>query len=125
MLQVEFHPFHHDDALLSYCHEHAIQMVAYGSLRTTLAVRPSAELILKGIGERCNISTVGVVLAWALAKGVALIPRSTSEVHLTANLAIGLNVQPLSDSDVQAIDAVQLTEPHNSYGVLLSQTQHW
>ena len=100
-------------------------MVAFGSLRTTFAVRPSANLSLKRIAERWNTSITGVVLAWTLAKGVAAIPRSTSEAHLAANLAIGGGLPRLDDDDMDDLDSMQLKEPRTSYAVLLSQSQHW
>jgi len=124
---VEYHPFHHNDSLLRYCREHGIQLVAYGS-NSWARGRPGRSLlsngVLQSIAKRHASSPQSVSLAWSLAKGVAVIPRSTSEHHLASNLRIESTLV-LGADEVLDLDAVQLKQARFAYESISSKSQHW
>jgi len=126
-LQVEYHPFHHNESLLHYCREHGIQLIAYGS-NSWARGRPARSLlsngVLQSIAKRHASSPQSVSLAWSLAKGVAVIPRSTSEKHLASNLRIESSLV-LSSDEIVDLDAMQLKQARFAYEFLSSTSQHW
>ena len=83
---------------------------AYSSLGTQWNERPNPVLahpVLMRIGAEHNVTSAEVALAWALARGMAVIPRSASASHQRASLrAAGLE---LSDDEVAAIDELDGT----------------
>lgn len=81
-LQVEYHPFLDQTALLSYLRERAIPLTAYAPLAQGRAVKDGT---LERIGAKHGVSAAQVAIAWLLGQdGVVAIPkaqRAESQQH--------------------------------------------
>ena len=99
--QVECHPLLPQAELRAYANEHDHHLVAYSPLA-------NGELFgtpeLERVAEKRDVSVATVALAWLRSKGVASIPRTTSDAHLRENLAS--REFELEPADVEAIDAI-------------------
>lgn len=101
-LQVEYHPFLDQSALLDYLRPRGIPLVAYAPLAQG---RAAADPVLEGIGRRHGVSAATVALAWLLDQpGVAAIPKAGRPESREANLA-ATRVR-LDDDDRRAIAAL-------------------
>jgi alcohol dehydrogenase (NADP+) len=105
--QVERHPWLQQNALLRYCSNHDIMLTAYAPLgRAASADGGSllADPVITAIAEAPRATPAQVLLAWGLACGTAVIPKSVHPERLEANLAAsGLR---LSDDELAAIRAL-------------------
>lgn len=94
--QVEIHPYLQQSALLAHCAAAGIAVTAYSSLgskgRSANAATDAApdlfehEVIL-AIAERHGASAAQILLAWGMARGLAVIPKSTKRARLEENYA--------------------------------------
>ncbi len=83
--QVEFHPYHRQDALVAQAREMDYLLTAYSPLDRGKVLGDS---MLKEIGVAHNKSVAQVVLRWLVQQGVSTIPKATGEKHLASNFAI-------------------------------------
>ena len=93
--QVEFHPYYHEDALVSYCKGKGIQFDAYSPLGTADVVNanrywtPSClenAQIKRVAAAHPGFSAAQVVLAWLWGQGLVTHPRTESAAHMRENL---------------------------------------
>ena len=96
MNQVELHPYNPQHELLAYCAENDIQVTAYSPLGS--GDRPASmkaadeppllenETVLE-IAEQVGVSAAQVLIAWAIARGTVVIPKSTNADRIKENLA--------------------------------------
>jgi len=94
--QVELHPYLQQDALLAAMKERGIVATAYaplGSSGRPAGMKRKDETSLLGdpvvgaIAQARECSPAAVLIAWALARGTAVIPKSTNPDRIAANLA--------------------------------------
>jgi 2,5-diketo-D-gluconate reductase B len=103
--QVECHPLLPQADLRARCADLGVDVVAYAPLAHA-HVFDLPEL--QALAEDHGVSVPRVTLAWLRAKGVAAIPKATSEAHIRDNWASrGLD---LSNTDVARIDAIERRE---------------
>lgn len=111
--QIELHPYLQQPAMLDYCRANNIVLTAYsplGSGDRPARLKKSDEPVLlrdpviHEIAEKHGVGAGEVLLAWGLARGTAVIPKSTNPERLQLNfLAADLHLDP---SDIQAIEAL-------------------
>ena len=98
MNQVELHPYLQQDALLSYCKEHGILVTAYSPLGSSdrpdnMKADDEPSLldneVIKSIAEARGASPAEVLIAWAVSRDTAVIPKSTNPKHIKSNLEAG------------------------------------
>src|SRR4028118_505979 len=81
--QVEIHPYMQAPKLATYARSKGLTLTAYQPLgRGAVASDP----VLQRIGEAYGVTASAVSLAFLMAMGHVVIPGSTSEVNLRANL---------------------------------------
>ncbi|MDX1630830.1 MAG: aldo/keto reductase [Thermoanaerobaculia bacterium] len=94
--QVELHPYLQQERLVEFCQSHQVAVTAYSPLgsrdRPKSMKRPEEPLLLEDptiqeIAERLDAEPAQVLLAWALHRDTAVIPKSVNPDHLRANLA--------------------------------------
>ena len=89
-LQVERHPLLQQPALLETCRELGVVLTGYGPLGSSGATRPALVLehpeVVALAGERA-ITPAQLLLAWCIACGTAVIPKSAQASRLAENLA--------------------------------------
>lgn len=99
--QVEFHPLLNQDALLRFCGDNGICVTAYAPIAQA---RVLDEPVLQDIGEAHGKSPVQVSLRWLVQKGLAAVPKASSDAHLTANLDVF--DWELTDEEMRRIDGM-------------------
>ncbi|UTW61613.1 aldo/keto reductase [bacterium SCSIO 12741] len=113
MNQVELHPFLQQNALLRFCREHQILVTGYSPLgsgdRSQNMKKPDEprplqhELVLE-IASENDCSPAQVLIAWAIQRGTAVIPKSVNPVRIRENIAAA-SLQ-LSDAEMVLIDSL-------------------
>ncbi len=103
--QVELHPWLQQDDLLSYAHEHDVELVAYCPL---IQGRVTESADLEEIAAAYDATPAQVTMAWfAQREGVVAIPKATG-THVAENLE-GHEID-LEAADVARIDALDRGE---------------
>lgn len=96
MNQVESHPYLQQQQLLTFCRQHDIHMTAYSPLgsrdrpsRLKKEEEPSLleNAIITRIAQDHQCTPAQVLLAWALQRGISVIPKSTNPQRLRENFA--------------------------------------
>jgi len=99
--QVEIHPYMQAPKLSWYARQKGLKLTAYQPLgRGAVASDP----VLQRIGEKHGVAASAVALAFLIAEGHVVIPASTSEANLRANLLAG--DLALDDGEMQDIRAL-------------------
>ncbi|HEY4429977.1 MAG TPA: aldo/keto reductase [Paenibacillus sp.] len=83
--QVELHPYLSQQALLSFCQAHEIQLEAWSPLmQGQLLDQP----VLKQIAAKYGKSVAQVIVRWDLQRGIITIPKSTKEHRIIENVDV-------------------------------------
>ena len=106
-----------NDATINFCRETGIQVIAYSPLGYNMSSMILELETLVTIANSMAATPTQVVLAWHMARGVAVIPKSTHTARLRENLAaltyvhdIDVNKQrQLSTLAIHGLDAVTET----------------
>ena len=113
MNQVELHPYLQQQKLMRVCRENDVHLTAYSPLGSS--DRPSGmkkedepvlleDDVISQIATELEASPAQVVLAWALQRGTASIPKSTNAERIQENLrSAELN---LSEQQVEQINSL-------------------
>lgn len=113
--QIELHPYLQQTKMVDYCKANQVLLTAYSPLGS--ADRPAAlkkvdepsllsHPLILGIAEKQRCTPGQVLLAWGLARGTLVIPKSVNPERLRENfLAADLT---LDDSDLQAIRTLEM-----------------
>lgn len=110
MNQVELHPFLQQHELMAFCQENGIHLTAYSPLGSgdrseemKAENEPSLleDPVINEIAKKHSVSPGQVLIKWAVKRGTAVIPKSTSKDHIIDNLK-SENLQ-LDDEDMKAI----------------------
>lgn len=113
--QVECHPYLSQENLIQFCHKNNIHVTAYSPLGS--ADRPAD---LKALGEpsilenetildiarKHGATAAQIALAWQLARGVSVIPKSVRPDRIKQNL-VSLEIN-LSEEDIKKINGLNL-----------------
>ena len=104
-LEVEVHPWWHEDALLDYCLAKGIAIINYAPLALAQQQHLS-DPTLTAIAAAHAITPAQALLLWGLQRtqGV-LIPRSANASHMKLNMAV-FCLPPLSAAEMQALAAL-------------------
>lgn len=95
MNQIELHPFLQQPELLEFCTENNILVTAYSPLGSgdrskemKAENEPSLldDPVIKRVAERHGVTPAQVLIKWAVTRGTAVIPKSTSREHIISNL---------------------------------------
>ncbi|MFT4524805.1 MAG: alcohol dehydrogenase (NADP+) [Granulosicoccus sp.] len=94
MNQVELHPMLHQSDLLEFCKDNGIHMTAYsplGSPDRSAGMKAENEPNLfehptvKDLAEKHSCSPAQIMIAWAMTRGTAVIPKSVNPERLKQN----------------------------------------
>jgi alcohol dehydrogenase (NADP+) len=95
MNQIEMHPYLSQPKMVSFCKEHNIHLTAYsplGSFDRSPKMKANDEpmlmndLIIAEIAREHNCSSAQVLIAWAIQRGTAVIPKSVNPARMKQNL---------------------------------------
>jgi alcohol dehydrogenase (NADP+) len=105
--QVERHPWLQQNALLRFCQQEQIRLTAYSPLGSPAGDGQAPLLqdpVITAIAGEHGASPAQVLLAWGLACGTTVIPKSVKRERLASNLAA--RELQLSSSDLERIAAL-------------------
>ncbi len=109
MNQVELHPFLPQEDLVQFCLENGILNTAYSPLGTPDSRQKKHEddptlmnnPVVKEIASRHGASEAQILIAWSIARGIAVIPKSTNKDRIKENFnSTQIN---LSDHDLMEL----------------------
>lgn len=103
--QVEVHPFLTNRKVVDAIQRAGLTVTAYMPLAVGKVLE---DPTLKKLGEKYDASAAQVALAWLHQKDIVVIPSSTKEAHLKANMA-ALDIT-LEQADMDAIEALNRDE---------------
>lgn len=108
--QIELHPRLQSPAVVAHARAHGIRITSYMTLGYGQALQ---EPVIQALARARGASAAQVTLAWALARGFAVIPSSTQRAHLAGNLAAReLQLSALELAQIDALDKGQrLVDP--------------
>lgn len=111
MNQIELHPYLQQKDMLEFCNRHGIHLTAYSPLGSAAAEKKligtnKSSLIkhpsIHAIAKQHQLSPAQVLIAWAIQRGTAVIPKSVNPQRLHQNFeASRLH---LNDSNMDQID---------------------
>ena len=99
--QVEMHPHFQNRAVRDWCQAHAIVVEAWSPLGRGSSL---ADPVVQQVATELGATPAQVVLAWHIAHGVSVIPKSSTAERMADNYA-ATRLQ-LSDAQLAAIDAL-------------------
>ena len=102
VVQAEMNPLRPNRELRAYCAENDLAFVGFAPLMRG-RIGEVEEVV--EVAEKHATSPQRVSLAWIASKGVASIPKATSEAHLRENL--GAPAFELDDADLARIDGIE------------------
>ncbi len=114
MNQVELHPFLPQSELLQFCKENDIHCTAYSPLgsgdrsaQMKAEDEPSLmkEPAIQEVAKKHNASPAQVLIKWAVTRGTAVIPKSTTKEHIISNLES--EKLPLDEEDLKKIANIE------------------
>lgn len=105
--QVECHPYLQQNELLEFCKNNMIEMTAYSPIGSGTKNMLDDRVITE-IAERLHVTNAQVMLAWNMAREVAVIPKSVKKEHLQENLG-ALNIS-LDADDMTKITTIDKNE---------------
>ncbi len=112
--QVELHPYLQQPALREYCDQHEILLTGYSPLGS--ADRPDPlkqadepvllqDAVIAGIAQELGCSQAQVILSWAVAQGLSVIPKSVTPARMQENLAaVRVELSPEQLSRIADLD---------------------
>lgn len=102
--QIELHPCSPSPKLIAYLASKNIHATAYSPLGSTDSPLAKNEALLS-VAKAKGKTPQQVLLAWGLAKGFSVLPKSVTESRIKANF--DLDGWELSAEDVKALDGIQ------------------
>lgn len=113
MNQIELHPYLQQRAMLEFCQQHSVHLTAYsplGSRDRPDSLKADSEPVLlddpaiSTIAGKYGVSPAQILIAWAIQRGTAVIPKSVNPGRIEQNLAAA-DVS-LTAEDMEAIAAL-------------------
>lgn len=103
--QIEVHPYFPNDAVRGYCREHGIVVEAWSPLGRG---DEFADPTVREVAQQLDVSEAQVILRWHLQRGDVVIPKSSTEERMRANL--DLHSFLLSEEQMAAISELDRGE---------------
>lgn len=103
--QVEFHPWHRESKLLTYCKKKDLILTASAPLARGKVLQ---DPLINKLAKKYDKATAQIVLRWQIQQDVATIPKSGSKEHIEENFET-LNFE-LETPDVDRINNISKQE---------------
>ena len=123
VLQVEIHPYNTQEKLLKFCREKGVAVTAFSNLgagsyvELGMATQNDScleEEVVKQIAQKHGKTPAQVVLRWAVQRGTAAIPKTSSPERMAENINI-FNFN-LSDDEINTINGLNKNRKFNDPG---------
>ncbi len=100
--QIEVSPFLPRTALVQWCQHHGVRVAAHSPL---VKGRRLDHPVLKEVAAQNEVTPAQVLIAWSLAQGLVVLPRSSQPAHLAENLQA--RQMALTDQDLLRLAALE------------------
>jgi alcohol dehydrogenase (NADP+) len=104
--QIELHPFFIQNELVSFCKTNNILVTAYSPLGSRHLIKTETGIqnseLIKSLAGKYHCSETQLILAWGIARGTAVIPKSVNPERIRSNF--GALTIALSEDDIAQID---------------------
>jgi diketogulonate reductase-like aldo/keto reductase len=101
--QFEIHPTFQQQELAAKCRDLGIAIEAYSPLGQGADLNATA---VKDLAGKYGASPAQIVLAWHLAQGTIVIPKSADSARMRENLAaVGVELSPAELSEITALES--------------------
>ena len=97
--EIEVNILSKKQALVRYCQEHKIEVIAYSPLGYNMATIIPSVPEMTQIAKELSATPHQVALAWCMAKGIAVIPVSKNHDRLKQNWDAQIQVQSLKEKE--------------------------
>jgi D-xylose reductase len=123
VLQVEMHPYNTQERLLRFCRSQGIAVTAFSNLgagsyvslgMATVDESCLNEDAVKTVAAKHKKTEAQIVLRWAVQRGTAIVPKTTSSARLRENLSV--TDFHLSSEEMSAIAALDKKRRFNDPG---------
>lgn len=99
--QVEFHPWYHDEMLLSYCKSNEIFVTASSPLARTKVLK---DPLINKLANKYDKTPAQIVLRWEIQRGAGTIPKSSTPAHIKDNREVfDFELEPADVKNVNSI----------------------
>lgn len=102
--QIELHPYNPSPKLVAYCRSKGIHATAYSPLGSTESPLQD-EAVVQELATKYGKTASQVLLAWGLAKGWSVIPKTVTKSRVVENFG-ALDFE-LEESDVEKLSGVK------------------
>ena len=100
--QIEVHPFNQENAVVYFCKENGINIMAYSPLTRGLKLN---HPVLTSIAKKHGKTSANVLIRWSLQKDLICIPKSVKERHIQENQNVfDFN---LDAEDIKSLDLLE------------------
>ena len=113
--QVQFSPFEYRRELLESCDSHQVAIEAYSPLGTG---RHLGDATVAQVAERVGRTPAQVLIRWCLQRGTIVLPKSTHQERIEANIQVFDFV--LSEDDMALLDGLD-----QSHGTDQARERKW
>ncbi len=112
MNQIELHPYLPQEKLVSFCKENGLLVTAYSPLGSPdsraekHAEDPKLleDVVVRSIAEKHGATVGQVLIAWSIAREIAVIPKSVNEARIIENFAAATLI--LDTEDLARLQAI-------------------
>ncbi len=127
MNQVEMHPFLPQENLVKFCSENGILMTAYSPLGSpdSRAERHKNDpkllenSVVAEIAQKHRVSVGQVLIAWSIARDIAVIPKSVNQARIVENFkSAELQLEP---SDLDALGKINVSHRYVDGSIFTSK----
>lgn len=106
--QLELHPYLPRTDVQDWCKRHGVVVVAYGSIVQDVYQDLLSEQVVKEIASKRGATPAQVALAWALQKGIVVLPKSSKPARIKENAgALALDLAP---AEAEALDELDCSK---------------
>jgi len=98
--QVEMHPHQVQPELFEFCRKEGIVLAAYSP---TGYSQVASDPVVKAVAEKYSVSPAQVSLAWNIARGSPVVPKSTNAERQKSNL---WGLPTLTDEEVKQLESI-------------------
>jgi alcohol dehydrogenase (NADP+) len=109
VVQVEAHPYLPETALLEFCREKGIALLAFAPLGHGIKPGPLEDPVVLDVAGRIGKTPAQVLLAWAVQRGTAFLTTARSPARAKENFEVPL----LPQDAFEAIDSIRTRQRFN------------
>lgn len=122
--EVEMNLMSKNKSLVDYCQSEAIQLIAYSPLGYNWSAFLLENPQVRELADSIGASPAQASLAWLMAKGVTVIPKSSKNEHLIENFASLKYIDAVKEKPLLSSAIERLPDGEGVTGTSIDSKQH-